>query len=320
MPSRSIRMSETMRSEQALDQAVTWIARLRADDVTAVNKHAFSEWLSASDENRKAFDESFALWEDLAVVGKLPFEDFSVASPRVTSFQFSPFPLAAAAVLLVSVIGSLLIFSTPTYQTEVGEQSTLTLADGSVLNLNTATSIRVDFSGDERAIDLMNGEAFFEVKSESTRPFVVSACESTIIAVGTAFNVRCEDGNMTVTVSEGKVQVTDSSSSFLSAAEQIMRLDSSGLQPVTKVNTDNVTAWRKQLHVYDGVPLSVVVADLNRYARQQIRVDDDDLAQIEVVARYKMTDRELTLASLEKTFPLRAVHVSDEEIALLPVE
>ena len=313
-----------MRSEQALDQAATWIARLRADDVTAEHKDAFAKWLSTSAENRKAYDQSFALWEDLAVVGKLPFEDFSSTSRPVTpgrSFQFGSWPLSAAAVLLVFVVASLLIFTTPTYQTEVGEQSTLTLADGSVLNLNTATSIKVSFSGDERAIDLIKGEAFFEVKSESARPFVVSACESTIIAVGAAFNVLCEDGNMTVTVSEGTVQVKGTSgNSFLSAKEQVIRLDSSGLQDVRKVNTENVTAWRKQLHIYDGVPLSVVVADLNRYARQQIRVYDSDLANIEVVARYKMTERELTLNSLEKTFPLRVVTVSDDEIALLPLE
>ena len=126
---------------------------------------------------------------------------------------------------------------------------------------------------------------------------------------------------MTVTVSEGTVQVKGTSgNSFLSAKEQVIRLDSSGLQDVRKVNTENVTAWRKQLHIYDGVPLSVVVADLNRYARQQIRVYDSDLANIEVVARYKMTERELTLNSLEKTFPLRVVTVSDDEIALLPLE
>ena len=81
------------------------------------------------------------------------------------------------------------------------------------------------------------------------RPFVVAACDSTIIAVGTAFNVHCEGGNLTVTVSEGQVKVaSNGTSEILSAKQQLTLLDSQ-LQPIRKVNTDNVTAWRRQLHI-----------------------------------------------------------------------
>jgi transmembrane sensor len=310
-------------SEEALDQAATWIARLRSDDTTAEDKRAFAIWFAAARENRQAYDQTFSLWQDLEVVRELPFDDVTSRTgllTRLNPFQFNPLPLAAAAVLVVSVVASMLIYTTPTYQTEVGEQSTFTLADGSTLNLNTDTAVNIDFSTDERAIDLISGEAFFEVKQDPSRPFVISACQSTIVAVGTAFNVLCADGNMTVTVSEGKVKVTGPGiDRILYTAEQVIVDDAGGL-PVRKVNTDNVTAWRKQLHIYDGVPLSAVVADLNRYNRQKIRILDSDLGKIEVVARYRMTGRESTLSSLEKTFPLRVVTISDDEIALIPIE
>lgn len=308
-----------MGSEEVLDQAVTWVARLRADDVTVADKGAFSRWLTASEENKEAFDHTLSLWAHLEVVGQLPFDDLTQKTRRGRSgaFQFYLLTLAATVVLVVSVITS--IFISPTYETEVGEQATLTLADGSVLDLNTDTAVNVDFSADERAIDLISGEAFFEVRQDLMRPFVVAACDCTIIAVGTAFNVHCEGGNLTVTVSEGQVKVvSNGTSEILSAKQQLTLLDSQ-LQPIRKVNTDNVTAWRRQLHIYDGVPLSAVVADLNRYASQKIRVFDTDLAKIEVVARYKMTDRETTLSSLEKTFSLRVVIISDDEIALMPL-
>ena len=323
MPSRGVTMDQTKMSEEALDQAATWIARLRSDDTTAQDREDFAIWFAAARENRQAYDQTFSLWQDLEVVRELPFEDTSSQAglfTRLNPLQFIPLHLAAAAVLVVSVAVSMFIYTTPTYQTEVGEQSTFTLADGSVLNLNTDTAVNVDFSTDERAIDLINGEAFFEVEQDPSRPFVISACQSTIVAVGTAFNVLCADGNMTVTVSEGRIKVTGPGiNKMLYTEEQVIVGDADGLQSVRKVNTDNVTAWRKQLHIYDGVPLSAVVADLNRYNRQKIRISDSELGKIEVVARYRMTGRESTLSSLEKTFPLRVVTISDDEIALIPI-
>src|SRR4029077_19161785 len=91
--------------------------------------------------------------------------------------------------------------------TDIGERSLLVLADGSKVTLNTASAVHADYTGPERRVTLVRGEAFFDVAKDHTRPFVVSAGSRNVIAVGTAFDVRLQDRRVRVTLVEGKVRV-----------------------------------------------------------------------------------------------------------------
>src|SRR5262249_55442924 len=91
--------------------------------------------------------------------------------------------------------------------TGIGERSLVVLADGSKLTLNTSSAIHADFTGRERRVTLVRGEAYFDVAKDPTRPFIVTARSRNVIAVGTAFDVRLQDRQVKVTLVEGKVRV-----------------------------------------------------------------------------------------------------------------
>ena len=91
------------------------------------------------------------------------------------------------------------------YETRIGEQNSITLVDGSVIQLNTDSHIQVNYEKNQRSIVLMAGEAHFEVAKDPSRPFVVKAGDGMVRAVGTAFTVRINPEALKVIVTEGKV-------------------------------------------------------------------------------------------------------------------
>jgi len=326
-------MIDQHNSDEALDQAAEWIGRLRSDSATAEDKRAFADWFSRDESNRDAFDRLLSMWQDLVVLEVMHFENLPGEQGKERRVGRTTAPVwargwqylqanslaFAAAVAAIALLSTLLLLRNPAYETVIGEQASHRLADGSELHLNTDTRVTVDFDKEERDLALVRGEAFFEVAKDPLRPFVVHACNSTIVAVGTAFNVHCENGDLAVTVSHGEVKVTSANAENLLTPSEQLQLGKAAAAPVVRhVDPETVTAWRQQLHVYEGIPLREVVADLNRYSEQKIRVFDKSLGDIQVVARYRMTDRDATLKSLEKTFPLRVVHLSENELALVP--
>jgi transmembrane sensor len=126
-------------------------------------------------------------------------------SPR-TRYQF----LAAASCALVFVIVGALWWRSeryPTYNTDIGERRSITLADGSTVDLNARSQIRIEFSSGERHVELLDGQALFQVAKDKNRPFTVRSGDATVRAVGTEFDVYRKASGTTVTVLEGRVAV-----------------------------------------------------------------------------------------------------------------
>ena len=95
----------------------------------------------------------------------------------------------------------------PIYATEIGERRSITLADGSTVDLNARSRVRIEFSKKERRVDLLDGQALFQVTKDKNRPFIVSSGDATVRAVGTQFDVYRRTNSTTVTVLEGRVAV-----------------------------------------------------------------------------------------------------------------
>ena len=118
--------------------------------------------------------------------------------------------LAAASCALVLVIAGAVWWRSmryPTYATDIGERRSLTLADGSTVDLNARSKLRIEFSGAERRVELLDGQALFQVAKDKDRPFIVRSGDATVRAVGTQFDVYRKGGGTTVTVLEGRVAV-----------------------------------------------------------------------------------------------------------------
>jgi transmembrane sensor len=203
--------------------------------------------------------------------------------------------LAAAAVAVV-LAGSLVTWSVlrerQTYSTEVGEQRTLRLTDGSTVTLNSRTRARIGFDGSARTVDLLQGEALFRVAHESSRPFVVRADGSFVRAIATEFDVDERTRGTVVTVIQGRVAVSPAAPPgrsaseaprariepiFISAGEQLdMRPGATRIPAPTDVGS--ATAWMQGRVMLQSATLEEVAERFNRYSQRPLVTEDHGTA------------------------------------------
>jgi transmembrane sensor len=117
---------------------------------------------------------------------------------------------AAAAIIACVVGGAGLYLYAQTnlnYETGIGEQRFVKLVDGSTMELNSRSRVRIRYSSLERDVDLIEGQALFHVAKDSARPFIVHSGSILVRAVGTQFDVYRKSSGTTITVVEGLVAV-----------------------------------------------------------------------------------------------------------------
>ncbi|MGZ6038547.1 MAG: FecR family protein, partial [Phenylobacterium sp.] len=207
--------------------AAAWVARLDAPDFSEDDALAFDAWLAAAPINAAAYRRTLALWHEFAAAaGQVREElaDRAEEANRVARPAFGQprrrgvlFAGAAAAVAAALVVVVALPPTAPpeathqTFATARGQHQHVTLADGSVIDLNAETRLTATMSGSQRRITLAEGEAVFDVTSDKTRPFTVATGQGEVRVVGTQFDVKSRDGELTVTVARGKVAVRSAS-------------------------------------------------------------------------------------------------------------
>ncbi len=205
-----------------------------------------------------------------------------------------------------------------TIMTQAGNRQSVTLADGSHVDLNARTSLEVELHGQDRLVQLQDGEAYFAVSKDRSRPFYVKTPAGVVRVTGTAFNVRVEAGTLEVTVLEGAVRVTESRGRHelmandqlvvSSAAEVVRRLD-----PAV---TRDVIAWREGRMIFDSERLDVAVQRFARYHGCTIHVARD-IAQLEIGGRFNLDDLENFLAGIQVSLPVRVIHLGDSRIKVV---
>lgn len=282
------------------DQAVAWLVTLNAGDAEESDWQAFTAWLEAGSEHRAAFDRAEQLWADLddhaEALRPARVEQGSALvapAPRRTSRgRTSPrrrFWLAAPAAAAAAVVAGLMILSpsprlrTPgetLYQTGVGEQRTVALADGTRVTLAGRSSIGVRLTASERRVRLAPGsEVAFDVHHEAGRPFVVDAGNRQVRVLGTEFVTEREQGRLVVTVRRGVVQVealdgaAGGATTRLVRGQQLTYLEGAGRSSVRTVSADEAFSWTAGRRVYREVRLSDIAFDLGRDLAVPIQVD-----------------------------------------------
>lgn len=183
------------------------------------------------------------------------------------------------------------------YVTSIGEQRTLELEDGSVLQLNTQSRVQVRYSAESRDVHLLDGEALFKVAHEPSRPFRVRTDDAVIRAVGTQFNVNRRTQGTIVAVIEGKVEVTPKveltptagSPNPLPAAEldahhlltagESARVEDKAVIRTAALNVDEATAWRQRRLVFNEETLAAIADEFNRFNRAPQLVVEGEAAR-----------------------------------------
>lgn len=340
-------------SNQILDEASTWFVEFSAGDLDQTGREEFIRWLRTSPEHVRAYLQISAHWDESGVLEAsaprdvdeliaMARNDTNVVplgsrqatrdtAPADADVEPSAVPsrgwprraiAAAAGALAIGLLaGTWYYTNRETYATGIGEQRTLTLDDGSVVELNARSRIRVVYDTHRRDIELLQGQALFRVAKDHARPFLVRAGETSVGALGTQFDVyRRDSGATTVTVVEGSVAVSTratagvalepvepsipereprpvNGASVLVAGEQIKVLGSAA----TKVAHPNVlaaTAWTQKQIVFQSTPLVEVVEEFNRYNRRQLVITDPGIRAIRISGVFSSTDMNSLLNGL----------------------
>jgi transmembrane sensor len=202
------------------------------------------------------------------------------------------------------------------FSTVVGGFQRVVLDDQSIVDLNTDSEVRVDFRPRTRIVNLVRGEASFEVAHDDSRPFIVITDSMAVRAVGTKFDVRRFGGSTEVTVAEGSVVV--GSSEVMEApqiapdvpqvsAGQSATANGNGvnLQTLSKDGIARKLAWRSQMLVFDSDTLAEVVAQFNRYNDRQIAIADPNLTTLKISGYFRPTNLDAFLNVLQSSFGIR---------------
>jgi transmembrane sensor len=231
--------------------------------------------------------------------------------------------LASAAAAVVVAVGAMLYFNHAGVATGVGEQRSMTLEDGSRILLNTSTRLVVRYDEKIRRIELVKGEAQFDVMKNAQRPFVVTAGEREVTALGTSFDVRRDGHQISVTLVEGKVTVapvvqsTDAVVPVQAKVEVLhpgQRLTfTAGRAPrMDQPQMEKVTAWQRGQISLDDLSLADAVAEMNRYSTVQLQIEQPAAAALHVSGIFRVGDSLSFAHAVAQTYGLTVLEQGRE--------
>lgn len=363
-------MRPSMDSEAIEQEAAGWFAKRASGIWTEADQARFDTWVGQKTAHRIAYIRLDTAWKQAACMQALgagvpagtipsrgswgdrwhiwrrqPKTQADGSNASEARRQRTSWLAMAASVLLccglyVYTSGVLL---GDRYATEVGKVTTLPLADGSLVTLNTDSAIRVRFVDGQRRITLNRGEAFFDVAKDPLRPFIVSAGSSRVIAVGTKFSVRRDGADLRVAVTEGKVRVEGAAAEpqapataadskggasvgravdraaseavFLEAGS-VARTSSSALTVREHVVTeiDGILSWRHGYVSFRDTSLEDAVKEFNRYHRRKMVIADPTIAKINIGGNFRTNNVDAFLGLLQTGFPVTVEQTGDEVV------
>ncbi|MDM3869749.1 FecR domain-containing protein [Porticoccus sp. W117] len=336
----------------ALEKSSEDIVKLYADEVTPEEKQRISNWKNESPEYADHFLATNHLISDLEILASdadiqaaVSSSDKSVPVSQGSrkGWQF----MAVAASLLLAVVVVFQLWPEPKsieaqvdrYVTRVGEQKSITLEDGTSINLNTATELLVMYTANSREVTLRRGEAYFDVVSDPGKPFTVAAGARSVTVLGTEFNLYRAPDKLKLAVTEGLVSIHDSeiqgftgealtlpkdgSEQLLPSASQyhvgvggVVELDvkSNAMTANYSENLSRLTSWKKGVVRFDAAPLSDVVKELNRYSGKKILIEDADAMALRLFATIHLDRIDDAIDVIEMSLPIRVVRHFDRVV------
>lgn len=309
--------SEKQQNQDGIDeQAVAWFVRLRADNVSGKEKASFLRWLNQSDAHRETFDEISKLWGDANLLQALVYtaQKHPIA-PKKTAFTHFKLPAIAACLTLTLLFRSELgVWMQGDYSTGVGERKTVYFDDGSTAMLNTDSSIAVSMDGPQRRVKLLKGEAYFEVKPDPRRPFVVQAVHSATRVLGTRFFVHEKSDGDEVKVMSGRVEVTDRRTlkqPVVLHDREAVSVDVSGLGEIRLLNSALATSWVNGFLVFENASLESVINQIRRYRTGAVVYRDNSLRELKINGRINLRDSDDMLRVLGENLSVKMTYLTD---------
>lgn len=297
-------MSEASAPSRAADikaQAACFLARAHSGEWNEADMEELDAWLAQSRAHKAAYWRLEAAWDEAE---RLRVLRAPLSRPETTPGKrsFISVKIAAAAAFAAIVGATTFLQSrsaqTRTYATGIGGHQVLNLSDGSKIELNTDTMLRIGSEAGQRQVWLDRGEAFFQIHHDASHPFIVSVGDHKITDLGTRFSVRQEGDRLRVALVEGKARLD---STDMWSRHQSVELSPGDVAVATATSlsllrkSDKALSeelgWRRGVVVFDRTSLADAVAEINRYNAQKLIIKDSSVAKL----------------TLDGTFPVHAV-------------
>jgi transmembrane sensor len=310
-------------------EAAAW--RTRLTELGQESSEDFETWLATDPANEAAWrlvDVPLALLADNATAPRV-IAARRDALDRAHRRSRPALPTWTRIAAGLAMIGLAAIFfvgfnwwdSRPdVYATGHAERRIVRLADGSRVSLDAETEIKVRLEEGARRLELVRGQARFDVAHDATRPFSVRAGDQTVIATGTAFNIDMLGSRVLVTLIEGRVEVMPSGpdaghGSMILAAGQQLAVAPRARPILRQADLDSTTAWTNGQLIFADEPLSSVVARVARYADYPITVSPD-AASLRVSGVFQTSDVDGFLRSITAYLPVQARRAPEGGVVL----
>jgi len=279
----------TRHSPQEIDQrAAEWAVQCH-DGLMPQDRCAFEAWLQADPRHVGAYAKAEAVLAQLDRAGAAGADALRVQTgvPRQEGLKRRTMLVGSAAAGLAVAAGGAAwltrLLQQESYSTRIGEIKEVVLADGSMVTLNTNSRIDVHYTKDRRKIHLIQGEALFDVAKNKQRPFIVTAGDTQVRAVGTSFTVRLlPQQPVQVLVREGVVeikrpQVPQASSVRLAANTVAIAPPDAPIstEPIPRLQVSRDLAWREGRLAFDNEPLAGAAQQFARYSAIEILISPD---------------------------------------------
>lgn len=354
-------MNANSRRARAAAEASEWWIRIESRELSREEREQLVDWLRESAmhvEEMLRMAEVHGALERFRDWASIPTDDdHSHATGNVVAFPPADEPsdldqsrpravvsrtprrrwmagLALAASVAVLGVFLALFFSAQVIETGRAERRSVTLADGSVVQIDPESRLRIRLRKHERDVSLEHGRALFRVAKDPLRPFVVRAEETQVRAVGTQFGVEQSREGVVVTVAEGKVAVgsdpplgsrsgaltpNGTAEVLLSAGQQVIVPRRGSAEAVRTVDAERELAWVAGRLVFDNDSVADVVEEFNRYNVVQIHVASPELARRAVSGVFDASEPESFIGFMQSVAPVNVRRAGqDITIALAP--
>lgn len=335
-------MSEQAPSDAELERlgphraAALWLERLQRD-VGERDGARFQKWYDASPAHSAAWSRATAMWDalddantpDLVAMRR----EALTYRPRSRMPAWAPYALAASIVVAVGLAGlaawrplsqqdtrpgsstAPLADAGGHYATAVGQRSTVALADGSKVMLDSDSAVDVTYGAGQRVARLVRGQAYFEVAHDGVHPFRVGAGDRVVTVLGTRFNIRLSSAETRIVLAEGSIGVRRGADPAHPQGPETARLapgQALVVRPgradlVVRVDAERQLSWREGFVQFDDEPLSVAVEQMNRSSETKLILGDPALGDLRVSGGFKAGDIEGFAETLSAIYPVRVL-------------
>jgi transmembrane sensor len=314
-------------------QAAVWVTDLHGPHRDAKLEARVRRWIAADPRHAAAFELATDAWQRS---GNLPahhppleaIPPFSAirALPRGIRASRVPRPvLAGSAVLCAALLATFYLLNDATLATGSAERRTVDLSDGTQVTLNANTRLVVRYDRGVRSVTLAKGEALFTVAKHQPRPFVVLIGTRKIIALGTAFEVRREASDFSVTLIEGRIAVeplawpdalpqNPAPGLTLLRPGERLRVTTGAPDRLDLPAVERVTAWQKGQLIFDDASLREAAHEFNRYGTHRLTIEANVPDTYRVGGVFRIGDPDSFAQAMSNAYPLRITHRGEDII------